>query len=105
MNWKGLKHEILGGEFLTREGIVRQWKLILLIVGLTFFYISNRYTCLQKISEINKLKNDLNDLKYESLTRSTELMSKTKQSQIRKMIGERGVELDFSNQPPYVISK
>lgn len=105
MDLKMLKNEILGGEFLTRDLIARQGKLILLIVGLAFFYISNRYTCQQKIANINKLKNELNDLKYESLTRSTELMMRTKQSQVRKRISERGIELELSNQPPYVISK
>ncbi len=99
------KNEILGGDFLTKDVFIRQWKLVLLIVGLFFFYISNRYTCLQKLSNINKLKTELADAKYESLTRSSELMTRTKQSQVRKMINERGVDLKSSNQPPFVISK
>lgn len=56
MKIKVIKDEILGGEFLTSEVLVRQWKLILVVVVMAFFYISNRYSCLQKISDINKLK-------------------------------------------------
>ncbi len=105
MKLKVIKDEILGGEFLTSEVLVRQWKLILLIVVMAFFYISNRYSCLQKISDINKLKRELADAKFESLIRSCDLMSESKQSKIQKIISERGVELEASQTPPIVISK
>ncbi|MDD4636188.1 MAG: FtsL-like putative cell division protein [Bacteroidales bacterium] len=105
MKIKVIKDEILGGEFLTSEVLVRQWKLILLVVIMAFFYISNRYSCLQKISDINKLKRELSDAKFESLIRSCDLMSESKQSKIQKIISERGVELEASQTPPIVISK
>lgn len=105
MKIKVIKDEILGGEFLTSEVLVRQWKLILVVVVMAFFYISNRYSCLQKISDINKLKRELTDAKFESLIRSCDLMSESKQSKIQKIISERGVELEASQTPPIVISK
>ncbi len=103
MNLKTIKNEILGGEILTRDFIAKQFKLVLLIIFLLVFYINNRYVCLQKISEINKLKRELKDAKFESLTRTTELMSRSKQSQIEKMINDRGVYLESPKSPPYVM--
>lgn len=105
MNIKTIKNDILGGEFLAKDIIAKQFKLIVLIVAMAIFYISNRYTCLQKISDINRLKRELTDAKFESLTRSSELMAKSKQSQVQKMISDRGVELEASKTPPYILSK
>ena len=53
---------------------------------LTIFYISNRYSCQQEMIEIDKLKKDLTDIKYDALTRSSELMEKSRQSRIEEYI-------------------
>ena len=42
----------------------------------------NRYSCQQEMIEIDKLKKDLTDIKYDALTRSSELMEKSRQSRI-----------------------
>ena len=42
---------------------------------LTVLYIDNRYSSQQELIEIDKLKKDLVDIKYDALTRSSELMA------------------------------
>lgn len=79
--------------------------LIALILFFMFFYISNRYECQQKLMDIVKLEKQLTDVKYEALTRSAELMGGSKQSQVKELIVEKGIELEESQTPPYSIAK
>ncbi|MEG1546452.1 MAG: FtsL-like putative cell division protein, partial [Bacteroides sp.] len=67
---------ILGGDILANDFFKRQTKLLVLIMFFTIIYISNRYTCQQEMIEIDQLKKELTDIKYDALTRSSELMEK-----------------------------
>ena len=63
--------DVFAGNILTRKNLTSQWKLILLFIFLAFFYIGNRYSCEQKIAEIDRLQKRLTDVKFEALTRSS----------------------------------
>ena len=65
---------ILGGDILANDFFKRQTRLLILIMILTVLYIDNRYSSQQELIEIDKLKKDLIDIKYDALTRSSELM-------------------------------
>jgi len=47
-----------------------------MIAILAFLYVDNRYYCEKQLSKVLKLKRELQDIKYESLTLSAELMEK-----------------------------
>ena len=64
---------ILGGDILANDFFKRQTRLLILIMILTVLYIDNRYSSQQELVEIDKLKKDLIDIKYDALTRSSEL--------------------------------
>lgn len=96
---------ILGGDILATDFLKRQTKLLILIMILTIFYISNRYSCQQELIEIDKLKKDLIDIKYDALTRSSELMEKSRQSRIEDYISAKESDLQTSTTPPYLIKK
>jgi len=95
--------DIAGGSFLTGDFFGKNAKLIAMILFMVFFYISNRYECQQKMIEIVKLQKKLSDVKYEALTRSSELVGGSKQSQVKGMIVEKGIEIEESETPPYQI--
>ncbi|MDR2621367.1 MAG: hypothetical protein LBC48_02165 [Dysgonamonadaceae bacterium] len=101
-NW--LSH-VLGGGFLTEDFVIRQSKLLVLIVFLIIIFISNRYSCMKKLTEIENLKTELQDVKYENLIISTELTSNSRQSQIEEMLATKGVGLRSSNASVYKIQK
>lgn len=42
--------------------IVKHTRMIVLIVILMFFFIGNRYTCMQKLREIDRLQQQLRDI-------------------------------------------
>lgn len=96
---------ILGGDILAADFFGRQTKLLVLIVVLVIFYIHNRYACQQQQIEIDRLKKELIDIKYDALTRSSELMEKSRQSRIEDYISTRESELHTSTHPPYLIEK
>lgn len=96
---------ILGGDILANDFFKRQTKLLVLIMFFTIVYISNRYTCQQEMIEIDQLKKELTDIKYDALTRSSELMEKSRQSRIEEYISTQESELQTSTNPPYLIKK
>lgn len=97
--WK----EIIGGDILATNFFRRQTKLLVLIVLLVLFYIHNRYACQQQLIELDKLKKELTDTKYDALTRSSELMERSRQSRIEEYISTQQSDLQTSTHPPYLI--
>ena len=98
-------NEILDGSIMTKDSLRRNLKLIFLIVGCTFIYISNHYAVIMKLSEIDTLQKDLTNVKYDALTISSQLMRESRQSYVREMVKTRGLELEDSTTPPYTIAK
>lgn len=96
---------ILGGDILANDFFRRQTRLLILIMIFTIIYISNRYSCQQEMIEIDRLKKELIDIKYDALTRSSELTEKTRQSRIEEYISEKESDLKTSTHPPYLIKK
>lgn len=100
-NWK----DIVGGDILANDFFRRQTKLLALIMLLIIFYIHNRYACQQQMIEIDRLKKELTDIKYDALTRSSELMERSRQSRIEDYVTSRESDLQTATQPPYVIDE
>ena len=96
---------ILGGDILTHDFLRRQANLVILIVILTILYIDNRYSCQQELIEIDKLKKELIDIKYDALTLSSQLTEKSRQSKIEEYITAGGKELEAATTPPNIIKK
>lgn len=94
---------ILGGDILATDFFRRQLKLFALIMLLLIFYIHNRYAAQQELIEIDRLKKELLDIKYDALTRSSELMEKSRQSRIEEYISKKETELQVATNPPFQI--
>lgn len=91
------------GDFLIGGFLRRQALLLALITIYTVIYISNRYSCQQEMIEIDRLRKQLVDIKYDALTRSSELTERTRQSRIEEYVSEKNSELQTSTAPPYVV--
>ena len=94
---------ILGGDILANDFFKRQTSLLILIMVLTILYIDNRYECQQEMIEIDRLKKELIDIKYDALTRSSELMEKSRQSRIEEYISSEESPLETATSRPYLI--
>ena len=96
---------ILGGDILANDFFKRQTSLLILIMVLTILYIDNRYTSQQELIEIDRLKKELIDIKYDALTRSSELMEKSRQSRIEEYISTEESHLETATNRPYLIKR
>lgn len=95
----------LKGEILEENFIVKNTKMIILIVILLFIFIGNRYSCIQKMKEINQLQNQLTDLKLELISLSTEVIGQSRQSQIEELLKQNNIELESPTEPYYELKK
>ena len=94
----------IDGNMLT-DLLTRQAGMIALVAALVIVYVGKRYAFQQEQVKIENLKSDLLDVKNEALARSSELMEKSRESNIQKFIVSQGSELKTSTDAPVVIKK
>ena len=97
--------DVIDGRFLTENFVSKQLKLLLLIVVLIIVFISNSYSCMKKLAEIEQLKIELADVKYENLVLSTKLTSVSRHSQVKELLKQRGINLSNPTSPAFEIQK
>lgn len=93
------------GDMLLSPLLQRHLGLFLLAFVLIVVYIANRYAFQREQVYIKELREELNDRKYEALARSSELMEKSRESNIQRFIKEQGSELQIPTKAPVVIKK
>ncbi len=92
------------GGIFNKEFVVKQSRLLIMIAVCFVFFIGNRYACLKKITQIEDLKKELRDLRYENLVLLTKLTEQSRQSQIEELVNAKGLDLSL-NGPIYEIKK
>ncbi|MHB9141686.1 MAG: FtsL-like putative cell division protein [Paludibacter sp.] len=97
--------DILNGEILSKNFFRKQYGLIIMIAFLAFFYVDNRFACETQLAKEIELKKKIQDLKYESLTISAELMEISRQSSVLGMVKSENLQLIESDIPPVVIEE
>ena len=91
--------DILSGNVLSSSWFKSQYKLILLISGLIFLYIYCGYQSQRQQRKLSDLQKELQDVQMVQLTVNAELMNKSRQSSIARMLQEKGSKLKESNTP------
>lgn len=95
---------ILGGDFLMSKFMMKQVVFVMFCVSLMILYTANRYDSQQDVILIDSLRNRLQEVKYNVLTQSSELMNLTRQSNVERMLqGTPDSMLHNSITPPYLI--
>lgn len=96
--------KILGGDILNTSFIRNQIGVFLLITVFLVIYIANRYNVQQNLIKIDKLRNELQDVKYKALSSSSELTEKSRESNVLEQLqNNKDSVLKIPNQPPYII--
>ncbi len=97
--------KILGGEFLTTRLLRQQIWLVLLIMGFTIVYISNRYSCDQQRIEISRLTKELEEAKFKAMSSTSEITEVSRESNVLEMLRQnKDSVLHIPTQPPYIIN-
>lgn len=95
--------DLLNGDIWAKNYFRKQYKLILMISFLSFMYVGNRYQYEYELARMIQVSKEIKDAKYEALTISAQLMRLTRQSNIERMVHERGIILLEPDRPPVVI--
>lgn len=95
--------DLLGGTVLSKEIVIRQIPYVLFLFGMILLYIANQYRGDKVMKQIVDLEKRLKDLRTESVSVSFELMEKSKQSEVLRMVREQGLPLQEAIDPPITI--
>lgn len=91
---------LISGQFLSREGFLNQLPFIAFLFGLGLVYITNHFNAEKVLRETQKLEKELHELRAESITRASNLMYISKQSQVSKLVKDRNLGLEEAVTPP-----
>jgi len=97
--------DLLNGNILTRDSFLDHLPYLLFLAFLSLVYISNGFLAEQNIRNLNKVNTEIKELRSEYITIKSELMYKSKQSELAKIITEREMGLLESFEPPKKIIK
>lgn len=96
----GSVKDLLDGSLIANDFIVKQLPYIVFLVILAFVYIANRYHAEKVVRQNVVLQKEINELRAEAITTSSELMFISKQSEVAKLVEKRGLGLKESVEPP-----
>ncbi len=96
---------IFGGNILTEDFFAKNLTFILVLVVVMILFISQRYTVIKRISEMERLKVELKDAKFESLNISSDLTEISRRSEIERLVDRSGLGLEKTSEPVYRIHK
>lgn len=78
------------------------WFLFLVMIALIGL-MGMRYQTKTRMQEIRKLENELALSQSEKLQEKSDYMSLVRESEMERMVNEKGLHLSFQEQPPYKI--
>ena len=93
--------ELMSGIIFSDVIILKNLWYIIFLTILGAFYIGNRFHAEKITRESARLTREVKDLKAESLSTSASLMDVSKQSEVYRMVREKGLGLEELKTPPY----
>jgi len=97
---KGI-HDVIGGDLLSNHAVLRNLPFLIFIAILAMFYIGNTYYSEKTFKNIEKIKNELKELRYQSITAKARMLDVGKQTEIAKKVERLGIK--GTTTPPYKI--
>jgi hypothetical protein len=95
--------DLLNGK-VHASGIIKKNRgYLIFLVVLAIIYINNNFVVESLMKEQLKLSKEIQELKYEAISTSSELMKKTKQSEVIRKVQENNLGLEVLTTPPKTI--
>lgn len=95
--------EFIAGDVFFRETVRKQYLLVLLLFVLSLAYINNKFLYEKELRRVERLRNEVVDLKYKSLTLSKELKLAGRRTMVIEALDDMGVDLFEASEPIIVI--
>lgn len=93
--------ELLSGSMVSEKLILKNLGYISFITLLAAIYIGNRFHAEKITRESTKIQREVKDLRSEALSTSADLMYVSRQSEVIRMVKEKGLNLEELKTPPY----
>ncbi|HPY67157.1 MAG TPA: FtsL-like putative cell division protein [Bacteroidales bacterium] len=93
--------ELLSGSMVTEKIILNNLWYVLLLTLLAAIYIGNRFHAEKITRETTRLEREVKELRAESLATSADLMYISRQSEVLRLVKEKGLGLEELKSPPY----
>ena len=93
--------ELLSGSMVSEKIILKNLGYVSLITLLAAIYIGNRFNAEKITRETSRLQKEVKDLRAETLSTSADLMYVSRQSEVFRMVREKGLNLEELKTPPY----
>jgi hypothetical protein len=93
--------ELLSGSMVSEKIILKNFGYVSLVTVLLAIYIGNRFHAEKITRESSKLLREVKDLKAEAISTSADLMYVSRQSEVYKLVREKGLNLEELKAPPY----
>ncbi len=95
--------DLLGGTVLSKEVVTRQIPFLLFLATAILLYIFNQYRGENIMRQIMSLEKRIREMRSESVSTAFELQEISRQSEVSRMILEKGLTLQEAKTPPYKI--
>ena len=93
--------ELLSGSMVSEKIILKNLGYVSLVTLLAAIYIGNRFHAEKVTRESSRLQREVKDLRAESLSTSANLMYVSKQSEVYRLVREKGLDLEELKNPPF----
>lgn len=93
--------ELLSGTMVSEKIILKNLWYVLLLTFLASVYIGNRFHAEKITREMTRLQKEVKELRAESLSTSADLMYLSRQSEVYRLVKEKGLSLEELKVPPY----
>lgn len=101
----GWVDELRYGQSISLEFFRTNAWLLLVIIVVVIALMGLRYRTKTRMEEIKSLTNELHRTESRMLDEKQRYMTLIRETEMKRMVRERGLPLEFQEQPPYVISK
>lgn len=102
-NNHGWLNELRYGRSISVEFFKNNAWLLIIIVVVVIALIGLRYKTKTKMAEIKRLNTELTRAESLKLQEKSAYMSLIRETEMRRMVREKGLPLEFQEQPPYEV--
>ena len=92
--------DFLQGKVLDSKLLKKNISFMIFLVFVALIYIDNHFRVETLLKEHIALTNEIKELKYEAISTSSELMKKSRQSEIVRKVQEQNLGLEVLTTPP-----
>ena len=95
--------DIIAGDVFLRDVVQKQFLFMALLFLLSLVYVNNRFLYEKELREVERLRREVKDLRYKSLTLSKDTKLAGRRTMIIEALDAMGVDLEESAKPIVII--